>query len=43
VADALRRCGIPVAVDVDAVYARQRSSVTLDARQRSSVTLDATT
>ena len=31
VADALRRCGIPVAVDVDAVYARQRSSVTLDA------------
>jgi septum formation protein len=42
VADALRRCGIPVAVDVDAVYARQRSSVTLDARQRSSVTLDAT-
>jgi septum formation protein len=42
VADALRRCGIPVAVDVDAVYARQQSSVTLDARQRSSVTLDAT-
>jgi septum formation protein len=31
VAGALRRCGIPVAVDVDAVYARQRSSVTLDA------------
>ena len=31
VADALRRCGIPVAVDVDAAYARQRSSVTLDA------------
>lgn len=31
VADALRRCGIPVAVDVDAAYARQRPSVTLDA------------
>ena len=31
VADALRRRGIPVAADVDAVYARQRSSVTLDA------------